>query len=581
MKKIIGVILLTALLLCSCQKRDNIPQNSQGNVENSNSDISQQSVQNTNITPLPKHDEAWWWKNYIFPMDFILVKAYPVFSEGDNQQTELQTIILYAFREGKAENIKGSLYITEEDAKKYAPLAVGKDISEIYTEYCKNDEGKIGYYMNADTMKEYYDKISETDKGSNFNGKKYNEVVKVEYITPTKVKVYLEFAPNEYSGKIITEIYTFEQNEENGYRLLSRENKAEIIDGFEEKNLQIKAELPYKIYDETNMPYYKSFNYYNQIYGKDLYILYSTNIGINELFIYDTTDLEKKPEIITIKLHKDEYIGNDWYINDRGNIVIRTKKRAMEVSSKTGEILKEKTMPKQFEEIVKSLNEQELPNDIHYVVDDDMDYISFFCATGLYAGKFDGSNLVKICNSKLYKNFYSAYAIEIKDGILCYEAEEDGGTGYSLHTHRYYDIDKAEKIEPKIKIPAPQNEYIMYNKIIGDKVIGLDMNSNIEIRDLKTGKVITIPHKIDRDDLGASGWGTSAFTNGKDLYSFLAEEKTDDQYNPYIFRLRKVDLETGELSKPLFEMAGDPIFGSMTDDKILIYGNQLIVIDVK
>ena len=303
--------------------------------------------------------------------------------------------------------------------------------------------------------------------------------------------------------------------------------------------------------------------------------------------VYNADDL-KNPiiEFALNKLDEDEILLS-WNLSKDDNLIIKTSKRVIKISVENAEILREINLTNNFREMA-SKPENNRYN-YNYVVDDELNYIAYSFPEGFYAESLNGEKFIKISDVERNEiGDLNRSPYEIINGKVSYVDEFLQGYSYmmdklycSLDKLKYFDIEKEKEVEPDIKIPTPKNKGIDYVKVIGDKVIGVgslngDKTCEIEILDLKTNKILTVPLFAETSKyLVADGLNLSLITIGDDVYSFFIEE---DQSNKdttaaginFIRRLRKVNLETGELSAPLAEVSCYSAILHATKDAIII-----------
>ena len=544
MKKYILILIMTALVLCSCGRRDENNtseiQSSADNSESSTQSVSEQSEkpQTTDFKPMEKNDEAWWWQNYISQRAYDYQMEYPTNSSAKNQFNELREVMRLAYQKGLAEMTERSFWSAKlEDLQKLAPEALGKkDLSHIYTDFLTDENGVTTIYVQI---------LSEENYNESGTGDWAFTVTKVEYTDDYTAEITVE-------TDSIERVFTFVQSSKDVYRLVSVSENFKNADS-EEVKLEFTSEIPAKTY--SNYEDSLLNNEYNILMldeNRILDVYEEYFIGICEFAIKDVNDLEKEPEkLFHFLLKKDEStVGERFYINSKGNLIITTNKRIAEVSVKDGSIIKEVPVGKNY------LHTDFTSWGNNYVVDEDLNYMAYASEEGVFVENLNDGKAIKVCDTEPSKFFLSANVIEIKDGILTYLKNEyyDG-----LDRRIYFDIEKGCDVEPELKIPHPKTENFVYKRIIGDKAIGdiMDgrMSSNywLETYNINTGEVKQIPNRENYNGL---------LITDSEVYVICADRKHTE--------LRKINLDTGLLDEPIFTAESGDITFKQLGDKIMV-----------
>lgn len=488
------------------------------------------SVSAPSFPALEKHDETWWWENYLKGQVFDFQSEYP--SDSDNlwlnQKREFSLLFTYAYLNDMTQvsDIEGyDIKVSKENLNKIAPIVLNKpDVSHLDFIYMEDGDGYVHYYGNF--------KNSLKDDDDIPNGNWAFTVTDVNY--PTDYTALVTVETDDFKTT-----FSYEQNEHNHYVLksVSEEAKGKIKE--ESDKFSFETTLSFKEYsiDELN----KSSLYHPQIPASGDRIITTDKSpdkkGFIRYFVYDAKELSKEPLLsFDVKMPSTEnvYIGTQE--EARGDFLfVYNNESISKYSLSTGELIKEIAVSDNYKKM------RQMPHGhtpFQYVFDDDLNYMSYSCEEGLFLDDLGNNKSIKVCDIEEYVrvNSISTNPYAIKDKKLYYI---DNFNDFSLENLKCFDIESKKEITLDLSLPKLSDD-LSFTKVMGDKYLAkLAYDYVLGIYDANTNES-KLAKEIDR-----SYSGNIIYTKDK---VFLMHETTAGLGSGYN-ELYEINLETGELSQ--------------------------------
>ena len=475
------------------------------------------------LKPMAHHDDVWWWNNYVYDLAYDMQYTYPAISEAKNQEADVYRLMLYAARHDEAEisESKDELTVKREKADSLAQKALGtKDASHLYLDYITDKDGNMSYYVSA-----VYRSKRENTEG--YAGDETFSITNVHYITPFICEISLS------DGRSMI----FEQNSNDGYILTSVE--AVMREG--SKKLQIETDKKLKTVYANNESEENLIDSMQFVGAWENEIVTAATdgerLGLREFFVFDVDNMEQpKRSFLTALAYGEDFV--DVSINKKGNLILATDHNLREYDL-NGKLLESRDLPKEYLDLTaKNINRWSNS----YIFDDNCDYIAFVYPEGLFVSDLKTGKVTKVCDVESGKMMLEGgYPMKIKDGVLVFADKRS--VAPCLSNAKYYDIKSEKEVQDPYNIPASQDEGIQFKYVIDDKyAIGeahtmMESQSDMEIYNIETKETISIKDK-----------NASVIVDGNAVYLLCRKSKRADSG----IYLVKVDLKTGELSKPIF-----------------------------
>ena len=552
--KFLCAMALSVLLLTSCQS------------EKTPSDEISESEPNISVSApafpaLEKHDETWWWENYLNSQAYDFQAEYPSDSIEANQKKEFSLLFTYAYLNDMTlpSEIQGyDVKVSKENLNKIAPIVLNKpDVSHLDFIYMEDSEGYVHYYGNFENSLKDDDDIP--------NGNWAFTVTNVSYPTDYKADVTVE-------TELFKRVFSYEQNEHNHYVLnsVTEEAKGEINE--EKDSFSFETTLSFKEYSLDKLD--KSALYYSKIAapGDRLIIIDKSpdKFGFYRYYVYDAKELSKEPLIsFDVKMASTELDQINTDEEARGDFLfVHNNESIRKYSLSTGELVKEIAVSDNYKKM-RQMPHHNTP--FQYIFDDDLNYMSYSCEDGLFLDDLGNNKSIKVCEIEEYirVNSISTYPYAIKDNKLYYI---DNFNIHSFENLKCFDIESEKKVLLDISLPKPP-DHMGFNKVIGSKYIAKFLDLRItgdhimEIYDSNT-KESKLVNNIDH-----SYWGDVIYTKDK---AFL-EHETIEGMGSGCDELYEINLETGELSQ-VFKASSQSCSFTALDNLIIVTCPQKLIV---
>lgn len=551
--KFLSAAALSVLLLTACQS-EKMPSNDTSGSEHSI------SVSAQTFPALEKHDETWWWENYLKGQVFDFQSEYPSDNLWLNQKREFSLLFTYAYLNDMTLSSDLEWYdvkVSKENLNKIAPIVLNKpDVSHLDFTYMEDGDGCVHYYGNF--------KNSLKDDDDIPNGSWAFTVTNVSY-------------PTDYTALVTVEsdnfkrIFSYEQNEYDHYVLKSvtEESKGEIKE--QNDNFSFETTLPFKEYsiDELN----KSSLYYPKITAPNDKLIITDKSpdkkGFIRYSVYNAKELSKEPLIsFDVKMASTEHEYNRTKEETRGDFLfVYNNESIRKYSLSTGELVKEIPVSDNYKKM------RQMPHNntpFQYVFDDDLNYMSYSCEEGLFLDDLGNNKSIKVCDIEEYVkvNSISTYPYVIKDKRLYYI---DNFSDFSFENLKCFDIESKKEIALDVSLPKLSND-LDFTKVMGDKYLAelaynIDSDYVLEIYDVNT-KESKLVKELDH-----SRSGDVIYTKDK---AFLMHDTIDGMGSGYD-QLYEIDLETGELSQ-VFKANSQSCSFTPLDNLVVVNCPQKVVV---